>query len=279
VIIPVKYGFARGGTVTERLLAGWQKIKRPLFVACIIAASFLVIVMIVGFIVGYLYNWGWTGLGPYTSPSHPKDTDFQRSKTLWDWLSLLIVPGVLSLGAIWFTSRQNHDREIALENQHEVGLQAYIDSMSELLLKENLRRSRPGDEVRNIALVRTVTTFSRLDRDRKGRVLHFLYESKLIMKSDKIVDLNFADLRNANLVQFDKNDADLSGTDLRNANLSGANLSGTNLSRAKLQGANLSKVDLSGANLKDASGVNVKKLEKKAKSLVDAIMPDGSIHL
>ena len=265
--------------MTERLLAGWQKIKRPLFVACIIAASFLVIVMIVWIIVSYLYNWGWTGLGPYTSPSHPKDTDFQRSKTLWDWLSLLIVPGVLSLGAIWFTSRQNHDREIALENQHEVGLQAYIDSMSELLLEKNLRGSAQDDEVRQIARVRTETTFSRLDPDRKGRVLHFLYASKLIMKSDKIIDLNYADLRKANLVQFAKSEADLSGTDLRNANLREANLSGTNLSEAKLQGANLSKVDLSRANLKNASGVNVKKLEKTAASLVDAIMPDGSIHL
>lgn len=175
---------------------------------------------------------------------------------------------MLTLGAIWFTSRQNHDREIArdqyqndrnisFDNQHEAGLQAYIDNMSELLLEKKLRYSQSKDEVRNIARVRTVTTLSRLDSERKGRVLHFLYESELIMKGNKIVDLSYADLSNANLVQFDKSGADLSGTDLSGANLSGAkligtNLSGANLSRANLQGANLSGADLSRANLQGA---------------------------
>jgi hypothetical protein len=58
-----------------------MKIRRFLFVVGIIVASMLLIVLVVGFIGGYLFNWDWTGLGTFISPPHPKDSDFQRGKT------------------------------------------------------------------------------------------------------------------------------------------------------------------------------------------------------
>ena len=74
------------------------------------------------------------------------------------------------------------ERELTRDNQRETLLQAYIDKMSELLLdKDNpLRESKPGDEIREVARVRTLTVLPRLDKERKRSVLQFLYESRLI---------------------------------------------------------------------------------------------------
>jgi hypothetical protein len=93
----------------------WQQLKQHP-VATVLIALFVALSVLVIF-GGYKFNWEWTGF------THP-------SKTLWNWLQLLgvfAIPVVVGLGAVWFTARQNYDRE-----------QAYIDKMSELLLKEHL---------------------------------------------------------------------------------------------------------------------------------------------
>ncbi len=305
----------------------WQTIRKPLLAIGIIVACALAIVLIVGIIGGYLFNWNWTGLGPYISPPHTSNSDFMRSKTLWDWMQLLFIPVVLAVAGFWFNHRERKaaelrsaaereieqkraetEQEIASDNQREAALQAYINELSELLLHENLRESKPEHEVRKIARVRTLTVLRRLDAERKVSVLQFLYESVLIEKDNSIVDLSDADLRSANLVYFDLSGADLSEVNLREAtlfcaNLSGtnlhlatltaavlfkANLNGANLEKAFLNGADLSFADLSGANLseailynanlKGAENITTEELEKQTKSLKDATMPDGSIH-
>ena len=155
-------------------------------------------------------------------------------KTLWDWLALLIIPTVLAIGGYLFNftttrtskeatrQRDQTERDLTSDNQREAALQSYIDKISELLLLEKrLRESQPDDEVRTIARVRTLTTLPRLDNARKGSVLQFLYESKLIEKDKNIINLSRADLSGAFLSK-----ANLSGADLSEADLSGANLSG-----------------------------------------------------
>ena len=82
----------------------------------------------------------------------------------------------------------------------------------------------------------------------------------------KLLDLGFAYLESANLER-----AHLVGAYLR-----GAHLESANLRFAILIGANLRGADLTGANLKDAI-VNDDQLAQ-AKSLKDAIMPDGTKH-
>jgi uncharacterized protein YjbI with pentapeptide repeats len=91
-----------------------------------------------------------------------------------------------------------------------------------------------------------------------------------IYGEDTIVEtyLNFADLSGANLCN----------ADLECTNLIGAKLIRANLSKARLNGVVLSRANLSGANLKDAKEITTKELEKQAKSLKGAIMPDGDIH-
>ncbi len=262
-------------------------------------------------------------------------------------LGILAIPAVVGFGTVWFTTRQtqaseanraqqakeseanrekrhltdleiaekNREREqetaikIAADNQHEAAFRAYLDKMSELLIEKSLADpARAGEQVRNIARVQTLAVLLGLDPIRKGSVLQFLYESALINKVYRIVELSYADLSSANLVGFDKSGANLSKVNLREANLSYANLSGTdlhlatltaanlfkanlngaNLEKAFLDGADLSFADLSGANfseailynanLKGAENITTEELEKQTKSLKGATMPDGSKH-
>jgi Pentapeptide repeats (8 copies) len=141
----------------------------------------------------------------------------------------------------------------------EAALQAYIDKMSELLLKEHLgceltskgKLTPEEEEARKIARVRTLTVLPRLDANRKRSVLQFLYESHLIDKDKRIIDLH--------------------GADLSVAYLFAANLSGADLSEAELNGANLITSHLSGVKVTEEQ-------LKQAKSLEGATMPDGVVR-
>ena len=91
-----------------------------------------------------------------------KNTGFE-TKTLWDWMELLIIPLFLAGGAFFLNrSERNTEREIATDRQQEVALQAYLDRMADLLLKENLRKS-DNVEARRVAMVRTLTVLRGLD--------------------------------------------------------------------------------------------------------------------
>ena len=253
-------------------------------------------------------------------------------KTVWDWLQLLgvlAIPVVIAVGGWMFSAQQSahqnkledqrakNERQIEEQRAQDAALQAYLDQMSQLMLGGNLRDSEEDSEVRTLARARTRTVLARLDGQRKGRVVQFLYEASLIVREHPVVslsevrlrgadlshlDLSGADLSGADLSSADLNDADLSGANLRetylnranlsetdciDADLSGADLSDADLSGAFLRDANLretylvetdlSDTDLSGANLRDARGVTDKQL-LQAKTLEDTTMPDGSIH-
>jgi hypothetical protein len=148
-----------------RLRSWWHKIRKPLVIiaAIVLLAGVLVLFILAG------YRLTWTGF---------------FNKTFWDWLNLLgilAIPAVVGLGAAWFTAQQGKvsDRENK-DNQHETALQAYIDKISELLLKEHLGeltadgQFKPEyDQVRKIARVRTITVLFQLDTRRIGYVFAF----------------------------------------------------------------------------------------------------------
>jgi uncharacterized protein YjbI with pentapeptide repeats len=220
--------------------------------------------------------------------------------TLWDWLELLIVPAVIAAGGLWFNNQQQkrqqednrrqQERGLAIENQRarDEALEAYLDQMSQLLLDKDkpLRQSQEGDDVRNLARARTLTVLPRLDSERKGSVVRFLYESGLITKDRRVLDLSKADLSEADLWRASLTGANLTGAyltqaylnnaDLTSANLSGAALYGANLSRANLSNANLSSAWLSHANLSGAKGLTEEQL-LVVRSLQGATMPDGQV--
>jgi hypothetical protein len=214
-------------------------------------------------------------------------------KPLWSWLQLLIVPAALAIGVAWLNWAQRA-RQLEVENERaqDAALQAYLDQMSQLLLDKDrpLRQSEEDDEVRTLARARTLTVVGRLDGDRKGSVVQFLYESELINR-DRIapidavplVNLKKANLQGAILSKINLELANLYRADLQRANLRGAVLSRASLFRADLKGA-----DLRGADLRDtilyfadleeanllAAKVTGEQLEE-ARSLQGATMPNG----
>lgn len=197
-------------------------------------------------------------------PSWPNSTGF-NGKTAWDLADLLLVPLVLAIIAIFFNKWQKErdielaeqqkerDREIARERAQEIALQNYLDKMTELLLPPNdLRKIKEDREVRSIARARTLTVLRSLGK-RKGSVVQFLYEARLIYYGDEhkpidtVVNLSGADLRKVIL-----KDAYLGGANLQRANLHYANLQYARLYYANLQYAKLNNANLSEANLRNA---------------------------
>ena len=160
--------------MTAKHRSWWQKLSKPLIV---VAITILVVGVLALVIFGYLLRLAWTGF---------------LNKTLWDWLQLLIIPLVLAVAALLFNlattrteqkivaQRYKQDQEIALNKQHEDLLQAYLDRIAELLLKEKLRSSGADDEVRDVARVLTITVLTQLNARRIGYVFTFLREAGLM---------------------------------------------------------------------------------------------------
>jgi uncharacterized protein YjbI with pentapeptide repeats len=236
------------------------------------------------------------------SSSHPGAA--RRTKSLWDWLQLLLLPVVLVAGLLWLNIQQNQTSiqlsnqqraeslKIAQDQQQTTLATNYMNNISDMLLHEKLLHSATIDDVRVVAQAETNTTLSQLDPRRKGVVIRFLMQTNLINNDFRVINLRGADLRGAQLHGTDIRDTYLLGADLQGADLSGSNLSyatlsftrlvGANLSGANLQGAEMDSIDLTGANLKgadlkDAQGISDDQLAK-AKFLSGAVMPDGSLH-
>jgi uncharacterized protein YjbI with pentapeptide repeats len=209
----------------------------------------------------------------------PKANSFSgfQGKTLWDWLSLLVVPASLAgLGALLQLKDQDRakkqadlereiadknrqqDLKIAEDNRQEEALQHYLDRVSNLLIEKNLlaiaanvargKNTPEEKELLDVSLdvirTMTLTVLQRLDGNRKGIVVQFLVESDIIKRPKAI-------LSGANLVGIVLHDANLS-----DANLSGANLENADLGKAGLGDANLSYTNLVGANLENTAIVN-----------------------
>jgi uncharacterized protein YjbI with pentapeptide repeats len=206
-----------------------------------------------------------------------------------DWAQLLIIPVVLALLGIGFTAVQHttdlkiaqdnrqNDQQIAQDQQRETTLKTYLDDMSDLLLNHGLRLSKPGDEVRQVARERTLTTLRRLDAVHNKIVVQFLQDAGLLSGENIVIDFINADLENDDLREANLSGADLSNTNLSNAHLdeahlNGATLSNANLSGADLNGAVLSWVHLSNAHLDGATliGAGIDRADLNGATLIGA---------
>jgi hypothetical protein len=228
----------------------------------------------------------------------PKANSFSgfQGKTLWDWLSLLVVPASLAgLGALLQLKDQDRakkqadlereiadknrqqDLEIAQGTREEEALQHYLDRVSNLVIEKNLleiaAKDAPTTEEKelldvSVDIIRalTLSTLRRLsDGIRKGSVVRLLAEADIIQRLG--VSLDGADLQTAFLNFAVLYRADLSGADLACASLIDTELNEVRLSGAFLNFANLSGADLTGADLSDAYlsgaiGVTKEQLEK-----------------
>lgn len=215
-------------------------------------------------------------------------TGFQK-KTLWDWLSLLIVPAALALGALVIQKHfDDKQREYTIEHDRQELLKNYISQMTELLLTKGLIKreieeeakinNKPLnaveevnlDEMQVVAKAMTLTALRELDEKRKNQLVHFLYEAKLIklhkekcilssksLCSKGIISLRQADLSEINLSKADLNQADFRGAYLNKANLNNSHLNGGDFSysylrKADLKNTDLRNVDFKGANLQES---------------------------
>jgi hypothetical protein len=193
------------------------------------------------------------------------------TKTLWDWMELLVIPLVLAIGAFYLErseravdrktaeDRAKLERELATDRQQDAALQAYFDRMTELLLKENLLESQ-DEKVLNVARVRTLTALRGLNSARNGIVMRFLHDIGIARKTNSKLFVN------ANL-----EGADLEHVDLLEINLQGANLGGANLEGALLKDALLRYANLEGAIVSNDQLATAKSLERTT-------MPDGTKH-
>lgn len=182
-------------------------------------AIFTAIVVVILIAVGYHSRARWTGFVAYTH-SKSENEEYVPGKTLWDWLQLLVIPATLSAAVLLFntwegnrqrerTDRQTRadreaavqqaevDRQIAVNDQRERALQAFVDQMSTLILEKRLRRSSVRSDLRIVARTRALSALRGLDAQRKGTLVRFLAEAQLLQAPHPVVNLRGADLEGA----------------------------------------------------------------------------------
>ena len=221
-----------------------------------------------------------------TGPKETSGASRLKEKTLWDWLELLIIPGVLTFGLVWFDIAENErtrkavakraeiELDVARQQSRESALQMYLDKMSNLLLEHGLKTSARRDEVRSLARARTLTVLSQLDGRRKGYLLRFLYEAGLIGARAPVITLGGGILGESAVEETVLSRADLTDAMLSRVFLSGAYLTRVHLIRADLHSSNLDKANLSGADLRDANltGASLKDAKLASADLRGAVL-------
>jgi len=209
----------------------------------------LITTLTFGIIAGYRVPW--TGFQGYVDASGDK----MPSKKLWDWLELLVVPIFLALAAWWLDgSRKRSEQAVETDRQREKVLEEYFGHITGLLMNGKLTAG--NDSARSVARTRTLTALRGLDGARKARLLQFLYESGLVAKNP-LINLNGADLTDAELEEAMLRDCELRGVyfqraSLQRAQLDAADLRGSDFSRANFTGATFGTADLTQAIFKGA---------------------------
>jgi hypothetical protein len=218
-------------------------------------------------------------------------------KTLWDWLSLLIVPAVLAtLGFQFSLMNSDRDRANSVKSSRAELFQKYIDKIQAYAISGDLTspkqaklfpsgdcviaaQSPTGLIVQNItdstlAQLQLMETKQRSLHNEKAMILKFLYNIGSITRGENKISLENFDFSTANFfgarlkgaclnnIWFNDISASVgSASDFRRADLSGADLSGSNLARANLRGASLRNSILTGwASLKmaDSRGADLR---------------------
>jgi len=250
----------------------------------------------------------WLGVGERRWKKSP-DEEVQPPKTAWDFLQLLIVPAILVAIALAFNAAQasrdrsredrriREDRALAETAREDAVVDDYLATMRGLMLDRDLTRAKEGSAVRQVARTATLTTLRRLDGRRKGEVVRFLYEARLLDGGAPrfpvpVIDLEGADLRGVDLaeaaLEVDVYDpirifltGDLRGAKFDHAVLGGVAFSGTKLRGASFNGAEIRETSLSNLDLREASfkGAILEGVDFHSSDLRGSIFDNASILL
>lgn len=255
---------------------------------------FAIVMLVITIVLGYWFNWGWVGVGNYFGPNNSTNREFERSKTVWDWLEVIVVPVVLGVGIWWLNDQQAKvNRDIAFQKQLQTIMGQYFDRMTELLFTPGITQSDSDKaKAQVIGRARTLDVLNSLDGKRKGQILLFLQEANLITRivneddslSPPIISLNKAnlaeaELRGINLEQAVLEDLTLNGSNLNNAWLKGCRLIRSTLVGASLRDANLVESFLGQASIQGADFTNAKlnDADLNGCGLEDAILIDAKL--
>ena len=232
-------------------------------------------------------NWAyWTGFGKrkaISSTTMKQDRNgniietitvaSEPGKTLWDWLELLVVPGMLLF--LGYSLQKQQQQRAADEAKEEI-LQVYFDRISTLLMDGNIleittkvnlltnsytvpahkmatsKEQEMSDVSIDILKARTLSILRRFDGDgfKKGSVIQFLIETEILKKTR--LNLSNANLSNAILLNANLSDINLCRANLRNADLRNVCLRHADLRYAIFEQTDLSRANLSFANLRGA---------------------------
>lgn len=262
----------------------WTKCPPFISLGIVVCGIILFVILFQRFVLGYTY-WAeifGEGYTDSTGAYHP-------GKTFWDLAELLIVPIFLAAGAAYINYSEKEkekkiandkieeERRIAKNYQMDCILKSYQDEMSNLLLDKYhpLRFSEEKDDVRSVAMVKTLTTLSQLDAGRKGKLISSLTDQKLVQSIDgykPVLDLTGADLSGIHLLKAHLSGINLSGINLSEALLMRAELNGAIISGSILYKAYLMGADMRGAVLTDSL---ISESDISGAKLEGAIMPDG----
>jgi uncharacterized protein YjbI with pentapeptide repeats len=255
--------------------------------------------------LGYRRHWQWTGF-----PAGREAGGAERpARTLWDWLQLLVIPLVLAIAAYALNASQAgrdraqqerqaaQERRIASEEARERSLSAYLDRMSDLIVRGNLphegiRRwgfASPSD-AQTLARTLTLVVLRRLDGDQKAVVVQFLWESGLIKDHRRWKKLHEWPLWPEWNNEFSSR---LPAVSLENADLRGIDLSGSLLaafgapfdesivtdSQGKVLYQVREGIDLTGADLRgaDFSEANLSNASFQEADLRGAVFDDATM--
>lgn len=188
-------------------------------------------------------------------------TKFEQSKTLWDWLPVIITPLTLALLGLWFQFEQEKASATKLR---EDALESYINAVSALFSEKKLHEIKKEDSVQqkiiypdvNIIRIRTLSILRRLinenviDNILVIDVINFLQSIKISDFDENFFEL--VNLSNTNLQSVDFNRFKLKNINLEHCNLRGARFLEADLTNAKLYKANLEEAVLTQAILNEA---------------------------
>lgn len=211
-------------------------------------------------------------------------------KTLWDWLELLIIPLIFSLGGYLVSVAAEQVQEASVEEQYQQRLfRGYVEQISDLLLDKGLSTAGEFSEVKVVAQSITESTLRDLDAQRRNAVMLFLRSTGLATplpgSASQSGILSWSNLSNIDFSDTTMNAIDLHYARLENANLSNTYLGGgSNLNNVNFDNTILDKTDFRDASLQEAifaytnleTATNLTEQQLQTAFICNTKMPDGS---